>query len=398
MRRWLCQPAVTSISATTGKTRRDFLSKVLSTVHIRLRHRTVVIARIDAHSFHNPHGCVTLEMTTLHPGATTTVIILPSPTLAGMHASEPTGRTILITGGAGFIGSHLAAELVRDNDVRILDSLTTGSRSNVPDGATLIEGDLRDEEALTRAVEGVDWIFHEAALVSVQESIESPLKSHAINVDATLDLLTRAREEDAKIVLASSAAIYGHPEAIPVAESERKTPTSPYGLDKLTVDHSARQYQALYDLDAIPLRYFNVYGPRQPPNDYSGVISIFIDQALTNQPITIYGDGNQTRDFVYIDDVVQANLLAAQTTTTGRAYNVGTGESVTIRELAETIIDVTDSNSDIVHTDEREGDIRHSEADITAAQEYLGYEPTVSLREGLERTVEWFENEEVPEV
>ena len=187
--------------------------------------------------------------------------------------------------------------------------------------------------------------------------------------------------------------IYCQPTTIPVAEDDRKTPESPYGLDKLTVDHAIRQYHDLYGLDAIPLRYFNVYGPRQPPNDYSGVISIFIDQALTDQPITVHGDGDQTRDFVYVDDVVTANLLAAETDHVGIAYNVGTGERVTIRELAETIVEVTDSNSDVVHTDERDGDIRHSEADISRARTRLEYEPTVSLREGLDSTVEWFRRE-----
>lgn len=170
-------------------------------------------------------------------------------------------------------------------------------------------------------------------------------------------------------------------------------PSSPYGLEKLTIDHYAQQYHDLYGLDTVVLRYFNVYGPGQPPNDYSGVISIFLEQALNDEPITVHGDGEQTRDFVYIDDIIQANLLAATTEHTGAAYNIGVGESVTIRELARTIVDVTDSDSEIVYTDDREGDIRHSEADITAAETQLGYNPEVSLREGIKRTLDWFETQ-----
>ena len=307
-----------------------------------------------------------------------------------MTSDRPSDQTILITGGAGFIGSHLANVLVVDNDVRILDNLTTGDRENVPDSATLIEGDLRDEETLDRAIKGADLVFHEAALVSVQGSVEAPLTSHDINSTATLKLLEVARTEDARVVLASSAAIYGHPESVPITEDQSKEPTSPYGLDKLTLDHYARLYHDLYDLETVALRYFNVYGPRQVAGDYSGVISIFIDQALSGEDITVHGDGEQTRDFVYIDDVVQANLKAATTDTVGEAYNVGTGQSVTIRELAELIQDITDTDSDIVHTDARAGDIEHSEADISKAREDIGYKPTVSLREGLEQTIEWY--------
>ncbi|WP_255171269.1 NAD-dependent epimerase/dehydratase family protein [Natrononativus amylolyticus] len=305
-----------------------------------------------------------------------------------MDISGLTDQTVLITGGAGFIGGHLADHLVSNNDVRIVDSFTTGSRANVPKETTCLDGDICDRKTIERATADVDLIFHEAALVSVQQSVEAPEKSHAINVRATLSLLERARKIDARVVLASSAAIYGHPEQIPIRETDAKTPSSPYGLEKLTIDHYARQYHDLYGLDTVALRYFNVYGPRQSAGDYSGVISIFLEQAQNDDPITIYGDGEQTRDFVYVDDVVQANLLAADSDHSGEAYNVGTGESVTINELAETIVDVTDSNSDIVHTEEREGDIRHSEPDISKIQTDLGYEPTVSLKEGLEKTIQ----------
>lgn len=307
-----------------------------------------------------------------------------------MTTGQPTNHTILITGGAGFIGSHLAATFVPDNDVHILDALTTGVRSNVPEKATFIDGDLRDNDTLSRVMADVDLVFHEAALVSVQQSIEDPQTSHDINAKATLSLLEAARNQDARVVLASSAAIYGHPEVVPIAETDPKEPTSPYGLDKLAVDHYARLYGDLYDLETVALRYFNAYGPGQVAGDYSGVISIFIDQALSGNDITIHGEGDQTRDFVYIDDIAQANLRASTTNAVGKAYNIGTGSSVTIRELAELIQDITDTSSDIVHTESRSGDIEHSEADISQAQKRLNYEPTVSLRDGLKQTIDWY--------
>lgn len=312
--------------------------------------------------------------------------------LKRMQIDDITGQTVLITGGAGFIGSHLARALIPDNDVRILDAFTTGRRSNVPKKATLIEGDIRDRNILARATKDIDLIFHEAALVSVQRSIEAPQLSHEINVDATLELLEAARDEDARVVLASSAAIYGHPERVPINESDPKIPTSPYGLDKLMIDHYARQYHDLYGLDTVALRYFNAYGPGQTAGDYSGVISIFIDQALSDEDLTVHGDGEQSRDFVFIDDIVQANLRAATTDRVGTAYNVGTGTSVTISKLAETIVEITDADSDISYTEGRDGDIRHSEADITTTRTELAYEPTVSLRDGLKQTVHWYRN------
>ncbi|MDS0475690.1 NAD-dependent epimerase/dehydratase family protein [Natrinema sp. 1APR25-10V2] len=307
-----------------------------------------------------------------------------------MPPDRPADQTVLITGGAGFIGSHLATALVSDNDVRILDNLTTGQRANVPDEATLIEGDCRDADALARVTDGVDMVFHEAALVSVQQSIDDPQQSHAINVDATLDVLEAARREDARVVLASSAAIYGHPERVPIPESDPKGPTSPYGLDKLTIDHYVRQYHELYGLETVALRYFNAFGPGQVASDYSGVISIFLDQALSGEPITVDGDGSQTRDFVFIDDIVQANLRAATTDAVGKAYNIGTGEAISIRELAEAVQDITVTESEIVHTEPRPGDIEHSQADISKAEAYLDYEPTVAFREGLARTAKWY--------
>jgi UDP-glucose 4-epimerase len=305
-----------------------------------------------------------------------------------MTGIGPTGRTVLVTGGAGFIGSHLVEALRADNDVRVLDDLSSGRRHRVPDGVELVEGDLRDGDALDGAIEGVDLIYHEAAIVSVEQSVADPPTSQAVNATATLELLERARERDARVVLASSAAIYGHPESVPVGEDHRLEPTSPYGLQKVSLDAYARLYHDLYGLETVPLRYFNVYGPRQTGGDYSGVISVFLRQAREGGPITVNGDGEQTRDFVHVDDVVRANLLAGTTDAVGRAYNVGTGESVTVRRLAELIRDAVGSDAEIVHRDPRPGDIERSRADVSRARRELGFEPQVGLAQGLSTLVE----------
>jgi UDP-glucose 4-epimerase len=307
-----------------------------------------------------------------------------------MDHTRLSDQSILITGGAGFIGSHLTNTLIIDNNVTVYDSLTTGSRTNISEEATLIEADIRDEQTLTQAFADVDIVFHEAALVSVGQSIETPGESHSTTATGTVNVLEAARKTDTRVVLASSAAIYGHPESTPIDEAHPLDPTSPYGLDKLTADHYTRLYNDLYGLDTVSLRYFNVYGPGQTSGDYAGVITVFIEQALNHDPITVHGDGDQTRDFVFIEDIVQANLLAAKTEHVGAAYNIGTGESITIRELAELIRDITNSDSEIVHTEPRDGDIEHSKADISKATEQLAFEPTVSLREGLKRTIEWY--------
>ncbi|WP_129116653.1 NAD-dependent epimerase/dehydratase family protein [Halegenticoccus tardaugens] len=293
------------------------------------------------------------------------------------------GRSVLVTGGAGFIGSHLVDALVGENDVRVLDDLSSGTRDNLADDATLFEGDVRDPALLDRAMDGVDVVFHTAALVSVAESTEHPERSHRINATGSLSVLERARREDARVVLSSSAAVYGPPESTPICESDGKSPTSPYGIDKLAADGYARIYHDLYGVDTVALRYFNVYGPRQTANQYSGVVTTFLQQAREGRPITVEGDGTQTRDFVHVDDVVRANLLAANTDAVGDAYNVGTGSSVSIAELARLIREVTDSDSEVVHVDARPGDIDHSRADIDRIRRRLGYEPTVSLSDGL---------------
>ncbi|MEA1932087.1 MAG: NAD-dependent epimerase/dehydratase family protein [Euryarchaeota archaeon] len=304
-----------------------------------------------------------------------------------MSDYEPDGRTILVTGGAGFIGSHIVDAVVDRNDVRVLDSLSTGSRENLHPDARLIEGDIRDEETLDAAMKGVDIVFHKAAMVSVPASVEQPTACHDINGTATLKLLEAARANDSRVIFASSAAIYGHPDELPIAEAAPKRPASPYGLEKLTADYYTRIYADRYGLETVNLRYFNVYGPRQTGGQYSGVISTFLDQARAGEPITVEGDGEQTRDFVHVEDVVQANLRAATADRTGTSYNIGTGSNITIRELAETVQRVTDTESEIVHTDPRPGDIDRSEADISKAREGLGYRPTVTVEDGLSQLV-----------
>jgi UDP-glucose 4-epimerase len=294
------------------------------------------------------------------------------------------GERVLVTGGAGFIGGHIVDALHETNDVTILDAAPTGE---TPSNVEVIEGDIRNEDTVEDAVADTDVVFHEAALVSVAESVAHPKKSHSTNATGTLNVLEAARRYDSRVVAASSAAIYGHPEEIPVSETHPLEPTSPYGIDKLATDHYTRRYHDLYGLETVALRYFNVYGPGQTGGDYAGVIKVFFEQARNGDPITVHGEGTQTRDFVHIDDVVRANLLAAETNATGEAYNVGTGDSVTIHELAELIRDAVGSDSEIIHTDPREGDIDHSRADISKARERLDYEPEICLEEGLETLV-----------
>lgn len=300
-----------------------------------------------------------------------------------MERPELTGQQVLVTGGAGFVGSHIADALVRENDVRVLDDLSTGSRHRVPDEATFVEGDVRDPATVGDAVAGVDVVFHQAGLVSVEASTERPVDSQTSNVGGTVCVLDAARREDARVVVASSAAIYGHPDEVPVGEDATLRPTSPYGVDKLAVDHYTRLFADIYDLPTVALRYFNVYGPGQPADGYSGVISTFLQQAEEGAPLTVHGDGSQTRDFVHVRDVVRANYLAATTDHVGRAFNVGTGEPTSVASLARTVKRVTDSDSTIRHVDARAGDVDESVADLTAARDCLGYRPRVSLADGL---------------
>mgnify|MGYP000020599438 CR=1 FL=1 len=314
--------------------------------------------------------------------------------LGSAHVDTPpdqpalSDETVLVTGGAGFVGSHIADALVDACDVRVLDNFSTGDREHVPAAASVVEGDIRDADTVAEAMADVDVVFHEAGLVSVPRSVEQPAVSHDANVAATLNVLEAARREDARVVAASSVAVYGNPSDVPVHERAPKEPTSPYGIDKLALDHYTRRYHDLYGLETVALRYFNVYGPRQSGGQYSGVVTAFLEQAQSGQPLTVHGDGTQTRDFVHVSDVVRANLAAATTDHVGRAFNVGTGRSIQIRALAALVRDVTGTPSSIVHTDPRTADVQRSEADVTRASRQLGFEATVRLEEGLRDLVE----------
>lgn len=296
------------------------------------------------------------------------------------------GATAVVTGGAGFVGSHLARGLLaRDAAVTVVDDCSAGDPATVPPEAAFVEADVRDREVLDAHFRDADFVFHQAALASVRRSVADPVESHSRNVTGTLHVLEATRRHDVdRVVLASSAAIYGQPEYLPIDEAHPTRPTSPYGLDKLASDHYARLYADRYGVDAVALRYFNVYGPGQS-DEYAAVVAVFRDQALDGGPLTVEGDGSQTRDFVHVDDVVQANLRAAtcESCHCGRGYNVATGEAATIRELAELVRDAVDAEPAIVHVDPREGDVDRSVADVSAARDRLGYEPTVRLRDGL---------------
>ena len=297
--------------------------------------------------------------------------------------SDPlAGQTVLVTGGAGFIGSHIARTLADAANVRVLDDFSSGSVANVPGGVRLLEGSVCDEVVLRQAMADVDVVFHQAGLSSVAHSVEDPVASHERNARGTLTVLEAARREDARVVVASSAAIYGPPVDLPVTEDHPKRPTTPYGVDKLAADRYVSVYADRYGLPTVALRYFNVYGPEQSAGE-AGVIAAFLDRVQSGGPLEIHGDGDQTRDFVHVADVVRANLLAATTDATGTAFNIGTGTGTSILSLARLLAEHVDRSVTIEHTDARAGDIDHSRADLTRTRERLGFDPRVTLRDGI---------------
>ncbi|QPV63605.1 NAD-dependent epimerase/dehydratase family protein [Halosimplex litoreum] len=305
-------------------------------------------------------------------------------------ASELGGQRVLVTGGAGFVGSHLTGALTDRCEVTVLDDCSTGEPGNVPDGAELIRGDVRDPTDLERAMDGVEVVFHQAALADARASLRSPVEGHRRTATGTVKVLDAARRADARVVTASSAAVYGRPDTLPIRESDRKTPLTPYGIDKLAADQYTRRFADRYGLETVTLRYFNVYGPgptghRSGPGD---VVGTFLDRARSGDVLPIEGDGTQTRDFVHVEDVVRANLRAATTDATGRAYNVGSGSGVSVREVAERVVRLVDSDSEIVHNDPREGASRHRRAALGRARSRLGYEPAYSFEEGLTTLVD----------
>jgi UDP-glucose 4-epimerase len=298
----------------------------------------------------------------------------------------------LVTGGAGFIGSHIVQQLLHDgHHARVLDNFTTGKRDNLSFAAgnsalEVFEGDIRDESAVASAMKGVDGVFHEAALVSVPKSVEQPALSFDINVKGTFTVFEAARRAAVRrVVFASSAAVYGDNPNLPLNESAVPIPLSPYGLDKLYTEQLGALYQSLYGQQMLALRYFNVFGPRQDPaSPYSGVISIFVDRLKSAQAPVIYGDGEQTRDFVYVGDIVQANIKAMFADYFGfRVYNVGCGRQTSLNQLFSQLKELTASSLVPRYTECRLGDVKHSLSDISRIQQDLAYFPAFNTLQGL---------------
>jgi UDP-N-acetylglucosamine/UDP-N-acetyl-alpha-D-glucosaminouronate 4-epimerase len=304
----------------------------------------------------------------------------------------------LVTGGAGFIGSHIAAALMADGArVRVLDDLSTGHRENIEEiGGDLdfVQGSVADEQLLNKVLDGVEVVFHEAAIPSVPRSVEAPRQTHIASVDGTFSLLVAARDKKVRrVVYAASSSAYGDQPTLPKAEQMLPDPLSPYAVAKLVGEYYCQVFTRVYGLETVSLRYFNVFGPRQDPgSQYSGVVSRFISTLLSNERPVIYGDGEQSRDFTYIDNVVSANLKAASAAdASGKVINVANGERITLNELLAELKDLT-GKQDVTaeYREPRVGDVRHSLADITLARQFLGYESKVGLREGLQRTIDWW--------
>jgi UDP-glucose 4-epimerase len=304
---------------------------------------------------------------------------------------------VLVTGAGGFIGSHLAERLLGEGyEVRILDNFATGRRENLDsfrDAVDIVEGDIQSYERVHNAVRGCELVFHLAALPSVPRSIQDPLTSNASNVTGTLNVLLASRDEDVRrVVFASSSSTYGANKELPKRESMATVPIAPYAVSKLAAEGYCRAFFNVYGLETVALRYFNVFGPRQDPqSQYSAVIPKFITAVLSGQPPTIHGDGEQSRDFTYIDNAVDANLLAADAEgVAGETFNVACGERVSLNDLVSELERIVGAEVEPVHTDPRPGDVPHSVADISKARAALGYEPKVDFRAGLERTFAYY--------
>jgi nucleoside-diphosphate-sugar epimerase len=305
----------------------------------------------------------------------------------------------LVTGGAGFIGSHIAATLAeRGARVRIIDDLSTGHLANMEEiggDIDFVQASLNDDEALRRALAGVEVVFHEAAIPSVPRSVEQPRETHEACVEATFALLLAARDAGVRrVVYAASSSAYGDQPTLPKVETMAPDPLSPYAVAKLVGEYYCQVFTRAYGLETVALRYFNIFGPRQDPSSqYSGVISRFISALMRNETPVIYGDGEQSRDFNYVANAVEANLSAAETTSgIGQVINVANGERITLNQLLETLKRLTGrTNAQAEYRPPRIGDVRHSLADITRARELLGYEPRVGLEDGLRKTMEWWQ-------
>ncbi|KPN29447.1 Vi polysaccharide biosynthesis protein TviC [Halolamina pelagica] len=306
--------------------------------------------------------------------------------------------TALVTGVAGFIGSNLADALLgRGYDVRGVDNFETGREQNLTglrekDDFSFHEADIRDADAMAEITAGVDYVFHQAAVPSVPRSVDDPVTSTDANCTGTATVLNAAREADVDTaVVASSSSVYGSTDQLPKVESMESQPESPYALSKFYTEKLALQFSDLYDIDTAALRYFNIFGPRQDPNgDYAAVIPKFISLMLDGERPVIYGDGEQSRDFTFINNAVQANILAAEGDATGEAFNVGCGGRVTVNELVDTLNDLLDTDINPIYDDPRPGDVRHSHADISKAEDMLDYDPEVGFKEGLKQTIPFY--------
>jgi UDP-glucose 4-epimerase len=306
---------------------------------------------------------------------------------------------VLVTGGAGFIGSNLAEELLkRGHFVRVLDDFSTGKRENLIfdkkyPSLEVIEGDIRHLHTCQKAADGVEYVFHQGALPSVQRSVEDPETSNAVNVGGTLNILLAARGKGVKrVIYASSSSVYGDTPTLPKHEEMPSNPLSPYALQKYVGEHYCRLFYQLYGLETISLRYFNIFGPKQDPNSlYSAVIPKFIDALVQGRPPIIFGDGEQSRDFTFIENVVQANLLAMSTEHLhGEAINIACGKRISLNQLLNVLKEILGSKVSPLYQEPRKGDVKHSLADIRKGKEIVGYEPTVGVEIGLRKTVEFF--------
>jgi UDP-glucose 4-epimerase len=307
---------------------------------------------------------------------------------------------VLVTGGAGFIGSHLTEALLREGHrIRVLDDFSTGKRENLIfdkeySSLEIIEGDIRHLAVCQKAMKGIEHVFHQAALPSVQRSVEDPLGSNAVNSGGTLNILFAAREEKVKrVVYASSSSVYGDTPTLPKHEELPSNPLSPYALQKYIGEQYCRLFYQLYGLETVSLRYFNIFGPKQDPNSiYSAVIPKFIDALLQGSPPIIFGDGEQSRDFTHIENVVQANLLAMSAEHLhGEAINIACAERTSLNQLMNVLRKILGSKLSPVYEEPRRGDVRHSLADIRKVKEILNYEPKVGVELGLKKTVEFFQ-------
>jgi nucleoside-diphosphate-sugar epimerase len=302
----------------------------------------------------------------------------------------------LVTGGAGFIGSHLAEELVRRGEqVRVVDNLATGKRRNLAHlpQVEFLEGDLADAAVARRAVTGVDYVLHQAAIPSVPRSVQDPITSNRANIDASLNVLVAARDAGVKrLVYAGSSSAYGNTPTLPKVETMPTAPLSPYALQKLVAEQYCQMFTRLYGLETVTIRYFNVFGPRQDPSSpYSGVISLFISALCEGRQPKIYGNGEQTRDFTYVANVVDGVLRACTAPeASGEVINVATGGRISLNELFRTVRSLTDAAVEPIYAEPRAGDVRDSQADIAKAKRLLGYEPIVTFQDGLDRTVAWY--------